>query len=157
VFEGLQAWMPIIGVLGAAIIAALAASLGSLLVFRRSGQDIQLKTLSAHVETEKLELSQRQFQAQREEMVVEVTHKLGETYSKAFADVNAAYDRLQAEFERQGGRLLVLETETVPGLQTSLAECHARELARVPLDLARDACLERLRQAVQQLGGKVDC
>lgn len=121
--EELKDWLPFLGVVLVAVIAAAASAGGVLLTTwgaRRTAREKNAADATqgeaerviriglARLETDKVELSARQLQVQREEMVAEVTERMGALYNRLLTDANASLDRLQ----------------------TGLAECTARDEAK---------------------------
>lgn len=101
---------------------------------RRNAGDQNTTTLTvnarnAAIEADKVQLTDRQYQAQREQMAVDIIEQFGANYSRLLKDANDAIDRLTA-------RVVLLETH-VRECETALAlkalrieriEVHAREM-----------------------------
>lgn len=124
---------PAIGVIGAALIGAL-ATLTGVWMGRRNAKDATTATLnvsatSAAIEADKVQLTDRQYQAQREQMATEITAKMGEMYNRLLTDANTTLDRLTAEVAALKVEVAVLTAE-VAACEKRSGQVRAR-LARI--------------------------
>lgn len=59
-------------------------------------KDLQVNAQTAAIAAETVQLTDRQYQAQREQMAADIVQQFGENYSRLLTDANTAIDRLAA-------------------------------------------------------------
>lgn len=127
--EGLT-WANVVSLAVAA--CALAGTAFSAILLRRSTRekttaDLTVNSVNATVEASKVNLTDRQYQAQREQMAADIVKQFGENYSRLLADANTHLDRLTARVEALEKHVAECEAALVSKAQRiERIELHAR-------------------------------
>jgi hypothetical protein len=166
--EGLT-WANVVSLLVGAL--SLAGVVTVAVLQRRSERDKVTKDLTVvsettKLETNKLEMSDRQFQSRWEERLEEFTKMQGENYAALLDRAGEANERLLAEVQHQGAEIKELRAQVagletaaaeIPRLRQQLAECESRDALRDVADKHRETRMQRMAAEIRRLGGNAEC